>query len=123
MSQALGKLATMNKIGDEDLERVLAQACEVAAGEDFQSVVTVASALRKLAGDEADPRRALIAGLEYHLVLDEERRAGQGAFGPMMEGGYGRWDYSIPRRLRPLREACCLKSITSLQASAGSSQR
>ena len=40
-----------------------------------------------MAGGDEDPIRALIAALEFHLVLDEERRAPSGPFGPMMEAG------------------------------------
>jgi hypothetical protein len=31
--------------------------------------------------------QARLSGLEYHLVLNEERRAPHGPFGPMMEVG------------------------------------
>ncbi|MFZ6003122.1 MAG: DUF4209 domain-containing protein [Actinomycetota bacterium] len=79
----------MDEIDDAELEVVLAQACSDAATGDFQSIVSVASALRAEAGDEDDPRRALIAALEYHLTLPEERRGAHGPFGPMIETSKG----------------------------------
>jgi hypothetical protein len=108
----------VDEIDDAALGKVLADACSDAADEDFQSVVTVASALRsKAVGDEV-LIRTLIAGLEYHLVLDDERRTPHGPCGPMIEangqcypapvnlvdevvpGTYDLWQQAIP--LTPL---------------------
>lgn len=75
----------MNTIDDETLAAVLATACGRAADEDFQSVVSVASALRDMAEAGDDPLRGLVAALEYHLRLDDDQREPYGPFGPMME--------------------------------------
>lgn len=88
----------MDAIADQALADALAHACADAASQDFQSVASVASALRTAIGDDDDPIRALMAGLEYHLTLDEERRSPHGPFGPMMEAG-GR---SYPASLREI---------------------
>jgi hypothetical protein len=75
----------MKPIDDETLAYALATACECAVHEDFQSVVSVASALRNMAEEGDDPLRGLVAALEYHLRLDDEQREPYGPFGPMME--------------------------------------
>lgn len=85
LSHGLGILPTVDHIEDAALKSALERACEDATGQDFESITTVASSLRQAAGGDDDPLRAVIAGLEYHLVLDEERRAPHGPFGPMME--------------------------------------
>lgn len=72
-------------IADDDLRTLLADACSSAAGADFESVVTVADRLRQVAQGEDDPIRALIAALEYHLVIDPGQRGDSSAFGPMIE--------------------------------------
>jgi hypothetical protein len=72
-------------IDDQALEQLLSDACASSAGGDFESVVSVASALRAVASADSDPVRALIAALEYHLVLARERRDPHGPFGPMIE--------------------------------------
>lgn len=77
----------MDRIEDADLAAALDQACAAAARDDFQSVVSVASELRDQANGDDDPIRALVAGLEYHLVVYDEQRNGAGPFGPMFEGG------------------------------------
>lgn len=86
-----GYRRVVDEIDDAALGKVLADACSDAAGEDFQSVVTVASALRSRATGDEDPIRALIAGLEYHLVLDDDRRSLHGPFGPMIEANGQRY--------------------------------
>ena len=70
----VGTVARVDDIDDALLADALAKAAAEAATQDFQSVVSVASALRAMAGGDEDPIRALIAALEFHLVLDEERR-------------------------------------------------
>src|SRR5438132_11794084 len=77
----------MDEIDNAGLAEALAKAAEDAAPQDFQSIVSIASALRATAGGEEDPIRAVIAGLEYHLTLNEKRRPPHGVFGPMMEAG------------------------------------
>lgn len=78
-------MGRMKPIDDETLADALTAACKSAADEEFQSVVSVASALRKMADEGDDPLRGLVAGLEYHLRLDDELREPYGPFGPMME--------------------------------------
>ena len=72
-------------IDDVDLQVALASACADAAEGQFQHIVSVASGLRRAATDDDDPLRGVIAALEYHLVLDDERREPHGPFGPMIE--------------------------------------
>jgi hypothetical protein len=72
-------------IDDETLGKALADACSEASDKSSQNIVSVASALRTQATDDQDPLRAVIAGLEYNLILDDERRGSQGPFGPMIE--------------------------------------
>ena len=75
----------VDEIDDAALERALTAACAEASGTDDGGIVSVASSLRQAAAADDDPLRALIAGLEYHFVLDSERRFPHGPFGPMIE--------------------------------------
>jgi hypothetical protein len=87
----------MREIRDDDLNRALAAACDEARVQDFQSAASVGTPLRAIAGDDDDPIRALIAGLEYHLVIDPSARRDHGAFGPMMEGPSGTYPAPLER--------------------------
>jgi hypothetical protein len=87
----------MREISDDDLRRTLAAACDEARAQDFQAAVSVGTPLRAAAGDDDDPIRGLIAGLEYHLVIDRSARRDHGAFGPMMEGPSGTYPAPLER--------------------------
>jgi hypothetical protein len=67
----------VDTIDDAALEAALRQACSDAAGLDFQSVVTVASAMRAIAGANREAIGALIAGLhtDQALIDHETQRA------------------------------------------------
>jgi hypothetical protein len=73
----------MDDLDDQSLAALLGDACAASSGRGG-GVVSVASALRPRV-DETDAVRALIAGLEFHLRLDDEGREPYGPFGPMME--------------------------------------
>ncbi len=75
----------MDELDDAALAAALAEAGAYVANQNFQSVASVGSALNRKAGGEDDPVRALVVGLEYHLVMDAQRRGPYGAFGPMIE--------------------------------------
>lgn len=87
----------MDSIDDATLVKVLTDACNAASGADFESIVSVASALRRVAGTDEDPVQALIAGLEYHLVLATDTRTPNGPFGPMIEARGKRYPASLDR--------------------------
>jgi Domain of unknown function (DUF4209) len=87
----------MREIDDAALVATLGEAAKVAASQEFQSLVTVASLLRAIAADDDDPLRAIVAGLEYHLVMDDERRAPHGPFGPMIESSGGSYPAPLDR--------------------------
>jgi hypothetical protein len=76
----------VDEITEEDLEEVLRGACREAADRESANIVSVAGAIRRRAGSPEDPLRALVAALEYHLVVEPEQRRRYGPFGPMMEG-------------------------------------
>lgn len=75
----------MNPIDETALQTALSDACSEAADEQFQSLVSVASALRSAETGDDDPLHVLVAGLEYNLILDDERRGDGGPFGPIIE--------------------------------------
>ena len=87
----------VDSIDDATLVKVLTDACNAASGADFESIVSVASALRRAAGTDEDPVQALIAGLEYHLVLATDTRTPNGPFGPMIEARGKRHPASLDR--------------------------
>jgi hypothetical protein len=66
------------------LEGALRAACEEVAAADSQHLASVSSVLRRQVTATDDPLGAVIAGLEYHLVVEPEHRR-HGPFGPMME--------------------------------------
>ena len=77
----------MHEIDDGTLTESLARAAAEATCLDFQSVVSIASALRGCTRASDDPLWGLIAGLEYHLIIDKERRSSGAVFGPIIEAG------------------------------------
>jgi hypothetical protein len=87
----------MREISEDDLRRTLAAACDEARAQDFQAAVSVGTPLRAAAGDDDDLIRALIAGLEYHLVIDPSARRDPGAFGPMLESSSGTYPAPLER--------------------------
>jgi hypothetical protein len=78
----------MEELDDESLAAALQQACDAISPDDV-GLVSVSSDLRRQADGDDDPLRGLIAGLDYHLIVQEERRHGAGPFGPMFEGSGG----------------------------------
>jgi hypothetical protein len=80
-----GYVPIVDPIDEAALQHALSDACSEAADRQSQNLVSVASVLRSSAAGEDDPLRALVAGLEYNLILDDERRGDGGPFGPTIE--------------------------------------
>ena len=75
----------MEELDDAALGRALRQACSAVAAAGDEGLASVSSELRRQAGGDDDPLRALVAALDYHLVMHEERRGSEGPFAPMFE--------------------------------------